>query len=74
VNEFRFGFTNRVFDVVFPILVAVADNELGLTGLNFANHPTKGAFQRSISLTGVVHPNRTGQGWTRPIENPAVRG
>jgi hypothetical protein len=44
VNEFRFGFTNSVFDVVFPILGAEADNQLGLTGMNFANHPTTGAF------------------------------
>lgn len=44
VNEFRFGFTNSNQDVVFPIQGADADNQLGLTGISFANHPTTGAF------------------------------
>jgi hypothetical protein len=44
VNEFRFGFTNSLIDTTFPIQGAAADNQLGLTGISFANHPTTGAF------------------------------
>ncbi len=44
VNEFRFGFTNSLIDQTFPIEGAVADDQLGLTGISFANHPTTGAF------------------------------
>jgi hypothetical protein len=44
VNEFRFGFTNSLVDTTFPIQGAAADNQLGLTGISFANHPTTGAF------------------------------
>ena len=44
VNEFRFGFTNSITNEHFPIEGAVADNQLGLTGISFANHPTAGAF------------------------------
>ena len=44
VNEFRFGFTNNLIDTTFPIQGGTADNQLGLTGISFANHPTTGAF------------------------------
>jgi len=44
VNEFRFGFTNSLTNASFPIQGAAADNQLGLSGINFANHPTTGAF------------------------------
>ncbi|HEV2201562.1 MAG TPA: carboxypeptidase-like regulatory domain-containing protein [Bryobacteraceae bacterium] len=44
VNEFRFGFTNNLINTTFPIQGATADNQLGLTGISFANHPTTGAF------------------------------
>jgi hypothetical protein len=44
VNEFRFGFTNSLIYQQFPIQGAVADDQLGLTGISFANHPTTGAF------------------------------
>lgn len=44
VNEFRFGFTNSLLYQQFPIQGAAADNQLGLTGISFANHPTTGAF------------------------------
>ena len=44
VNEFRFGFTNSLVDTTFPIQGAAADNQLGLTGISFANHPNTGAF------------------------------
>jgi Carboxypeptidase regulatory-like domain len=44
VNEFRFGFTNNLINTTFPIQGAAADNQLGLTGISFANHPTTGAF------------------------------
>jgi hypothetical protein len=44
VNEFRFGFTNNLINTSFPIQGAAADNQLGLSGISFANHPTTGAF------------------------------
>ena len=44
VNEFRFGFTNSLINTSFPIQGATADNQLGLTGISFANHPNTGAF------------------------------
>jgi hypothetical protein len=44
VNEFRFGFTNSLVNTIFPIQGAAADNQLGLTGISFANHPSTGAF------------------------------
>ena len=44
VNEFRFGFTNSLINTSFPIQGATADNQLGLTGISFANHPNSGAF------------------------------
>ncbi len=44
VNEFRFGFTNSLIDTTFPIQGATADDQLGLTGISFANHPNTGAF------------------------------
>ncbi len=44
VNEFRFGFTNSLVNTTFPIQGATADNQLGLTGISFANHPATGAF------------------------------
>jgi Carboxypeptidase regulatory-like domain len=44
VNEFRFGFTNSLIYQDFPIEGATADDQLGLTGISFANHPTTGAF------------------------------
>ena len=44
VNEFRFGFTNNFLYQAFPIGGAAADNQLGLTGISFANHPNTGAF------------------------------
>jgi hypothetical protein len=44
VNEFRYGFTNSLIYQQFPIQGAAADNQLGLTGISFANHPSSGAF------------------------------
>jgi hypothetical protein len=44
VNEFRFGFTNSLIYQQFPIEGAEADDQLGLTGISFANHPNTGAF------------------------------
>ena len=44
VNEFRFGFTTSLIYQQFPIQGATADDELGLTGISFANHPATGAF------------------------------
>ena len=44
MNEFRFGFTKSLIYQHFPIMGATAADQLGLTGMSFANHPTTGAF------------------------------
>jgi len=44
LNEFRFGFTNVVTSVGFPIEGADALSQLGLTGVNISQHPTTHAF------------------------------
>ena len=45
VNEFRFGFTNSlIYHARFRSRAPTADNQLGLTGISFANHPNTGAF------------------------------
>jgi hypothetical protein len=44
VNEFRFGFTNVITSVNFPIEGASALTQLDLTGVNISQHPTTHAF------------------------------
>src|SRR6202007_3303326 len=44
VNEFRFGFTNAITSVGFPIEGADALNQLHLTGVDISQHPTTHAF------------------------------
>jgi Carboxypeptidase regulatory-like domain len=44
VNEFRFGFTNVITSVGFPIQGAAALVQLGLTGVNISQHPDTAAF------------------------------
>lgn len=44
LNEFRFGFTNVLTEVNFPIEGATALQQLGLTGVNVSQHPTSHAF------------------------------
>jgi hypothetical protein len=44
VNEFRFGFTNVITSVGFPIEGADALAQLDLTGVNISQHPTTHAF------------------------------
>jgi hypothetical protein len=44
LNEFRFGFTNVLTQVNFPIEGATALQQLGLTGVNISQHPTSHAF------------------------------
>ncbi|HXW90785.1 MAG TPA: carboxypeptidase regulatory-like domain-containing protein [Terriglobales bacterium] len=44
VNEFRFGFTNVITSVNFPIEGAAALAQLDLTGVNISQHPTTHAF------------------------------
>lgn len=44
VNEFRFGFTNVITSVAFPIEGANALKQLDLTGVNISQHPTSHAF------------------------------
>jgi hypothetical protein len=44
VNEFRFGFTNALVNVGFPILGSAAISQLGLQGIDISQHPTGDAF------------------------------
>jgi Carboxypeptidase regulatory-like domain len=44
LNEFRFGFTNVVTSVGFPIEGAAALAQLDLTGVDISQHPTTHAF------------------------------
>jgi TonB dependent receptor len=44
LNEFRFGFTNVLTSVNFPIQGATALSQLDLTGVNISQHPTTSAF------------------------------
>jgi hypothetical protein len=44
VNEFRFGFTNVITAVNFPIEGANALSQLDLTGVNISQHPLTHAF------------------------------
>src|SRR5271170_3512303 len=44
LNEFRFGFTNVIVSVGFPIEGAAALSQLDLTGVNISQHPTTDAF------------------------------
>ena len=44
VNEFRFGFTNAITSVGFPIEGADALNQLHLTGVDISQHPLTHAF------------------------------
>ena len=87
INEFRLGFTNSLLNVAFPIQGAAADNQLGLTGISFANHPTTGAFPTFNFSDGSgftqIGRDKDGPGasktlqftdnLSRNIGNPAVR-
>ncbi|WP_254061828.1 carboxypeptidase-like regulatory domain-containing protein [Granulicella sp. L60] len=44
LNEFRYGFTNVITSVNFPIQGSDALNQLDLTGVNISQHPTTDAF------------------------------
>jgi hypothetical protein len=44
LNEFRFGFTNAITSVNFPISGAAALQQLNLTGVDISQHPTTNAF------------------------------
>jgi hypothetical protein len=44
VNEFRFGFTNALTSVNFPILGSAAISDLGLQGVDISQHPDGHAF------------------------------
>jgi Carboxypeptidase regulatory-like domain len=44
VNEFRFGFTNAITSVGFPIEGAAAVSQLQLSGVDISQHPTTHAF------------------------------
>ena len=44
LNEFRYGFTNVITSVNFPIQGSAALTQLDLTGVNISQHPTTHAF------------------------------
>jgi len=44
LNEFRFGFTNAITSVNFPISGAAALQQLNLTGVDISQHPNTNAF------------------------------
>jgi Carboxypeptidase regulatory-like domain len=44
LNEFRFGFTNVITSVGFPIVGATALQDLDLQGVDISQHPTTHAF------------------------------
>lgn len=44
LNEFRFGFTNAITSVNFPISGAAALKQLDLTGVDISQHPNTNAF------------------------------
>ena len=44
LNEFRFGFTNAITSVDFPISGATALKQLNLSGVDISQHPTTNAF------------------------------
>jgi hypothetical protein len=44
LNEFRFGFTNAITSVNFPVSGAAALQQLDLTGVDISQHPTTNAF------------------------------
>jgi hypothetical protein len=44
LNEFRYGFTNVITSVNFPIQGSTALNDLDLTGVNVSQHPLTHAF------------------------------
>ncbi len=53
LNEFRFGFTNVLTSVNFPIEGAAALSQLDLTGVNISQHPTTHAFPTFIFSAGT---------------------
>src|SRR5580700_4595818 len=44
INEFRFGFTDALTSVSFPILGSTAISQLGLQGIDISQHPDGEAF------------------------------
>src|SRR5277367_913855 len=44
INEFRFGFTDALTSVNFPILGSTAISQLGLQGIDISQHPDGQAF------------------------------
>lgn len=72
VDEFRFGFTNSLTDQHFPIEGATADNQLALTGMSFANHPTTGAFPTFNFSAGAgftaIGRDKDGPGQSKTME------
>ena len=53
LNEFRYGFTNVITSVNFPIQGSTALSDLDLTGVNTSQHPTTHAFPTFNFSTGT---------------------
>lgn len=72
VNEFRFGFTNVLTSVGFPIEGADALSQLGLTGVNISQHPTTHAFPTFNFSAGTgftpIGRDKTGVTQSRTME------
>src|SRR6202041_2803662 len=56
VNEFRFGFTNVITSVNFPIEGATALQQLDLTGVDISQHPLTHAFPTFNFSAGTPFP------------------
>ena len=74
VNEFRFGFTTVSRYDLSHSRAPAADNQLGLTGISFANHPTTGAFPTFNFSDGTgftpIGRDKDGPGQSQTISSP----
>jgi hypothetical protein len=62
LNEIRFGFTNVITSVNFPIQGSTALSELDLTGVNFSQHPLTHAFPTFNFNAGTGFNSNLGTG------------
>jgi hypothetical protein len=76
VNEFRFGFTNSLIQHDISDPGRGADDQLGLTGISFANHPTTGAFPTFNFSDGTgftpIGRDKDGPALREPCSSPTI--
>ena len=73
MNEFRFGFTNVITSVGFPIEGATALSQLDLTGVNISQHPDHACVSHVQLQRGHrLYADRQGQDRRDAIEDDAV--